>query len=63
MVLVTRCPNCASVFKVTQQHLQMQEGKVRCGHCFHVFNSFSDLATLKESETDKTIEIPFKRKE
>lgn len=63
MALVTRCPNCASAFKVTQQHLQMQEGKVRCGHCLKVFNSFSDLATLLEPKIDKPIEISSKREE
>jgi len=56
MALVTRCPNCASVFKVTPQHLQMQEGNVRCGHCLQVFNSFADLATLQELDADKSLE-------
>ena len=52
MALVTRCPNCATAFRVTPQHLQMQGGNVRCGHCSQVFNSFAALTTVKESETD-----------
>ncbi|MGV7235413.1 MAG: zinc-ribbon and DUF3426 domain-containing protein [Nitrosomonadaceae bacterium] len=63
MALVTRCPNCASVFKVTPQHLQMQEGNVRCGHCLQVFNSFADLATLQELDVDKSLELSIEREE
>ena len=63
MALVTRCPNCTSVFKVTPQHLQMQEGNVRCGHCLQVFNSFADLATLQEPDADKPLEISIEREE
>ena len=63
MALVTRCPNCASVFKVTPQHLQMQEGKVRCGHCLQVFNSFADLATLQELDDDKSLDLSIESEE
>ena len=64
MALVTRCPNCTSVFKVTPQHLQMQEGNVRCGHCLQIFNSFSDLATLQEEvDADKPLELSIESKE
>ncbi len=64
MALVTRCPNCTSVFKVTPQHLQMQEGDVRCGHCLQIFNSFSDLATLQEEvDADKPLELSIESEE
>lgn len=63
MALVTRCPNCASVFKVTPQHLQMQVGNVRCGNCLQVFNSFADLATLQELDTDKSLELSVESEE
>ena len=64
MALVTRCPNCTSVFKVTPQHLQVQEGNVRCGHCLQIFNSFSDLATLQEEvEVDKPLELSIESEE
>ena len=61
MALVTRCPNCNSAFKVTQQLLQVQEGNVRCGHCLQVFNGFLDLATLQESEFDQPKRISSER--
>jgi len=63
MALVTRCPNCASAFKVTPQHLQMQGGNVRCGHCLQVFNSFADLATLQELGTDRSLELSIENEE
>jgi predicted Zn finger-like uncharacterized protein len=64
MALVTRCPNCTSVFKVTPQHLQVQEGNVRCGHCLQIFNSFSDLATLQEEiDADKPLELSIESEE
>ncbi len=64
MALVTRCPNCTSVFKVTPQHLQVQEGNVRCGHCLQIFNSFSDLATLQEVvEAYKPLELSIESEE
>lgn len=64
MALVTRCPNCTSVFKVTPQHLQAQEGNVRCGSCLQIFNSFSDLATLQEkADIDNSLELSIENKE
>ena len=64
MALVTRCPNCTSVFRVTPQHLQMQEGDVRCGHCLQIFNSFADLATLQEElDADKSLELSIESEE
>lgn len=49
MALVTRCPNCATAFRVTPEHLQMHGGNVRCGHCSQIFNSFFALATVQDS--------------
>ena len=36
----TRCPECATVFRVTSEQLRQKAGKVRCGHCHAVFNAF-----------------------
>jgi len=52
MALVTRCPNCATAFRVTAQHLQAHGGDVRCGQCAHVFNGFATLTTVQEPEVD-----------
>src|SRR5258705_9366251 len=29
----TRCPGCATVFRVKPEQLALRDGQVRCGHC------------------------------
>lgn len=50
MAMLTRCPNCDTVFRVTPQQLQKQHGQVRCGRCMRVFDGFRALS----SEADRT---------
>lgn len=37
--LLTRCPNCQTQFRVTDQQLGIANGKVRCGNCMKIFNA------------------------
>ncbi len=37
--LVTRCPNCATSFRITDEHLKSAGGSVRCGSCLSVFDA------------------------
>jgi predicted Zn finger-like uncharacterized protein len=37
--MVTRCPQCQTSFKVTDEHLKIANGAVRCGSCLHVFQA------------------------
>lgn len=37
--MYTRCPKCSTCFRVTDRHLAIAKGKVRCGQCQHVFNA------------------------
>lgn len=46
MSMVTRCPACATLFRVTPQQLQARQGQVRCGRCTSIFDAFRQLATL-----------------
>jgi predicted Zn finger-like uncharacterized protein len=39
MNLATRCPSCATVFRVALEQLRVSEGWVRCGRCNGVFNA------------------------
>ncbi len=41
--LITRCPNCATRFRVTEDQLQVAKGQVRCGACLHVFDGTDHL--------------------
>jgi predicted Zn finger-like uncharacterized protein len=43
MSLVTRCPACATAFKVVRDQLRISEGWVRCGRCGEVFDAALDL--------------------
>ncbi|MCL2886570.1 MAG: DUF3426 domain-containing protein [Betaproteobacteria bacterium] len=47
----TRCPACATVFRVTSEQLRLKAGKVRCGHCQGVFNAFDQLLLDGVDET------------
>ncbi len=51
MSLVTQCTSCGTTFRVTQQQLQAQNGRVRCGTCMTVFDGLKGLVTLPAPET------------
>lgn len=42
-MLFTRCPTCATVFRVAPEHLKARQGRVRCGQCAQVFNAIEHL--------------------
>lgn len=37
----TKCPNCETIFRLTDEQLSAANGKVRCGLCLHIFNASS----------------------
>ena len=39
MSYTTQCPSCQTRFKVSDAHLALAEGMVRCGRCSHVFHA------------------------
>ncbi len=41
--MYTHCPNCNTHFSITQEYLDIANGKVRCGKCDHVFNALENL--------------------
>jgi len=42
----TRCPGCATVFRVTAEQLAARAGQVRCGQCKTVFDGVARLVSL-----------------
>jgi len=38
----TRCPDCDTTFRVTDDALQKANGQVRCGRCASVFNAYAE---------------------
>lgn len=43
MSQITRCPSCATSFKVVADQLRISEGWVRCGQCKEVFDASAHL--------------------
>jgi predicted Zn finger-like uncharacterized protein len=46
--MLTRCPSCATTFRITPEQLKARQGRVRCGQCRNVFDA---LETLVEEVT------------
>ena len=51
MSLVTRCPSCATTFKVVRDQLRISDGWVRCGRCSQVFDATTDLRETPDQGT------------
>lgn len=41
--MMTGCPDCGTVFRVTENQLAQARGRVRCGACLHVFRAADNL--------------------
>lgn len=41
--MLTRCPACATHFRITPAQLKARAGSVRCGACQHIFNALDSL--------------------
>jgi predicted Zn finger-like uncharacterized protein len=41
--VLTRCPQCETVFRVSPQQLKVHRGEVRCGRCSTIFDAFDTL--------------------
>lgn len=52
MSSATICPNCQTQFVVTKKQLSQYNGKVRCGHCLHVFDASQQLLDQPEVEVE-----------
>lgn len=46
MSLITSCPECGTAFHVRQEQLAVNQGKVRCGKCGHIFDALSRLSDV-----------------
>lgn len=42
-MLFTRCPECDTTFRLTDETLKKANGQVRCGRCASVFNAYAEL--------------------
>lgn len=57
MQSITNCPACQTQFVVTEEQLNQHNGKVRCGHCLHVFNATEHLVNSDTALENTDAEI------
>ncbi len=48
MALATRCPACATIFRISTAQAAAKGGMVRCGQCRNVFNSLDALVRVED---------------
>lgn len=59
MTTVTKCPECRTRFKVSDEQLEAHDGLVRCGRCRQIFNAGENLYGNEPSpQLNLPIEIP-----
>lgn len=59
--MLSRCPACATVFRVDTVQIRAREGRVRCGRCQAVFDALDamvDIAALRAAGTVATVSTP-----
>ncbi len=44
----TRCPSCATLFKVVADQLRISDGWVRCGQCQQIFDAAANMQAVPE---------------
>lgn len=58
---ITRCPECATVYQVTPDQLQVAKGWLRCGQCQHDFDSTGLILSWAGSGSAVTGQEPYAR--
>ena len=56
-MLITRCPNCETTFRVRMEQLNLRGGRVRCGHCHVPFSALGSLEELPEETATTQLNI------
>ncbi len=57
---ITRCPKCITCFRISEAHLKLAKGSVRCGSCLHVFNASKHIVKKEAAKPQikKPVEQP-----
>ncbi len=63
MSMVTKCPACKTLYRVTPQQLQARQGQVRCGQCMTVFDGLGGMSSLPEQAPAAAAPPPKAREE
>ncbi len=54
--MLTQCPNCQTIFRVTSEILRVADGQVRCGRCQRQFDALERL--IEENDDDGSASEP-----
>ncbi len=54
---ITQCPRCGTSFRVTEAHLAVAAGAVRCGSCLHIFNAREHWVEEQTAEDDEQEQV------
>lgn len=57
-MILTRCPNCATGYRVTADQLKARGGRVRCGHCRTAFDALESLIDLAVAPAAASSPVP-----
>lgn len=52
--MLTQCPNCQTIFRVTREILRVADGQVRCGRCQRQFDALERLIEENEQEIESS---------
>ncbi|MCP3852865.1 MAG: DUF3426 domain-containing protein [Gammaproteobacteria bacterium] len=55
--MYTHCPNCDTHFEISQEHLDIANGQVRCGKCDHIFNALESLYDKNPELNEDSLEL------
>lgn len=56
--MLSRCPACATVFRVDTVQIRAREGRVRCGRCSAVFDALDAMVDISTALPAATPDIP-----
>jgi predicted Zn finger-like uncharacterized protein len=56
--MFTQCPDCETTFRVSDEVLQLAEGRVRCGGCGNAFNALDRLSKDENCQVKLDIQAP-----
>ncbi len=48
--MLTRCPNCHTLFRISDSQLRSARGKTRCGQCFTIFEAQEEITEENQAQ-------------
>ncbi len=54
--MYTHCPNCDTHFEISQEYLDIANGKVRCGKCDFIFNALDNLYEADDKPEQESLQ-------